>query len=664
MTKWDRALIRLRQFRQTVRYRLLVLTSAPILITIVALVIISLYWSVHYTWQNTLQSVSERLRVARSSVTFLLSEQDLKLNTLASSYQLNELLNKTTDTEEINRWLAQPRNRGEFDFIRYYPKTQAIVQGQTAQLGTYFSVLDAGTLADMNVALLQQAQIEIVDEHTIETRALVTRTLVPIYRHENQLIGYLDAGVLLNHKSQLVDNIRDLIYPSHYDSTRPNGTVTFFLDNIRVSTNISLASENGYDTRAVGTKVSPEVYEHVVLKGQEWVNLTRVIDRWFITAYQPLYDYNDAIIGMLYTGYPMWPVLKLYLTHIIEIGIFAILLLGISGIAVYRSARSLFRPIEQISRVVNAVQTGKASRIGSLGLNSDNELSQLALQFDRMLDILNSQQKEIIEFAKSLERQVDQRTISLNEKNLLLEQQLRLLEQTRNKLIAQEKLAALGELTAGIAHEINNPIAVILGNADLIKLSLPSQNNDFDDELRSIRKQVDRIRDIIRSLLQYSRKSETQSSRSFPQSINPIIEESVTLVRTGENKRNITFTFSLNAKHDVSVNRHQLLQVLVNLQVNAIQAMQGIGEITIQSFNWIEDDHDNGVAIAITDQGQGISQENINHIFDPFFTTKSEGTGLGLSVSKNLIDQMGGEIQVTSTSEQTTFTIFIPTNSN
>lgn len=663
-TRWAKAMTKLTAFRQTVRYRLIVLTSAPILITSVALVLISLYWSSHYTWQSTLQNVSERLRVARSSVDFLLSEQEIKLTSLARSFQLSELLQSTSDTTEINRWLVQNRNRGEFDFIQFYPKDDAINSGNTAQLGSYLAVIDGVTLSTLNSSLAQQAKIHVSSTHTIETRALVSRTLVPVYNAANELTGYLDGGALLNHKSQLVDKIRDLIYPSHYDKTRPNGTVTFFLDNVRVSTNVSINTQSNYNERAVGTTVSEDVYQHVVENGQEWVDLAYVIDRWFISAYQPLYDYNNTIIGMLYTGYPMWPVFKAYLINLAEVAIFALLLLTISGATVYRSSRSLFRPIEQISRVVNAVQTGHSTRIGSIGLSKENELSQLASQFDRMLDILDSQQKEILTFAKSLERQVDQRTISLNEKNLLLEKHIKLLEQTRNKLIAQEKFAALGELTAGIAHEINNPIAVILGNAELIKFGLTSNQTDFDEELLAIDKQVERIRDIIRSLLQYSRKSESHLNQGIMQPINPIIEESITLIRTGENKRNVTFNIVLEATQDVTVNRHQLLQVLVNLQINAIQAMDGVGEITIRSHDWVKANVTQGVLITVSDQGKGISTQHIDSIFDPFFTTKQEGTGLGLSVSKSLIEQMGGKIQVSSTPGATLFTIYIPFASN
>lgn len=651
---------RLMRFHQTVRFRLLVLTSAPILLTIIGLILITLYWSIQYTWQNTLQDVSERLRVARSSVSFLLSEQELKLMAIANSHDLHQLLQVTEDANTVNRWLSQYQPDAEFDFILYYPKFEAIASGLTEQLGSHFSVIDGQALAKLNPSLAKKAKLDITDTRTTETKALVTRSLIPIYQDNNQLMGYLDAGIVLNHQTQFVDKIRDLIYPSIDDKTRPNGAVTFFLDNLRVSTNVARNAEGDVIQRAIGTLVSAEVYRHVIQNGEEWVNLAYVVDRWYVSAYQPIYNATHTIIGMLYTGYPMWPIVKAYLINILEIAIFSVLLLTLSGFTVYRSSRGLFQPIERIAEVVNAVQAGKTSRIGGIGLSEGNELSQLAAQFDRMLDILDSQQNEMITIAKSLEEQVAQRTISLHEKNRLLEEHIKLVEQTRKQLIAQEKFAALGELTAGIAHEINNPIAVILGNTQLIRQGLTQGNNEFNEELESIAKQIDRIKDIIRSLLQYSHNTDGQHNQRTLQSVNPIIEESITLVRTGENKHHIHFSRALNAQCYISVNRHQLLQVLVNLTVNAIQAMQGKGEVTIQSYDWIIEQQIRGVVIEIRDHGHGISDEKLPQIFEPFYTTKQEGTGLGLSVSQNLIHQMGGDIQVITEPGNTCFSIHLP----
>lgn len=150
--------------------------------------------------------------------------------------------------------------------------------------------------------------------------------------------------------------------------------------------------------------------------------------------------------------------------------------------------------------------------------------------------------------------------------------------------MVSEKLAALGELTAGIAHEINNPVAVILGNIELIKLELSMAGSELevDEEVATIIAQIDRIRNITHSLLQYSRQGGIQDEVTW-QYVNPIIEESVVLVKTGDKKRGIEFITNLKARSSVEINRNQLLQVLVNLQMNAVHAMDNRGRLIIES---------------------------------------------------------------------------------
>lgn len=185
----------------------------------------------------------------------------------------------------------------------------------------------------------------------------------------------MDGGLLLNNSTTLVDQIRDLIYPSHQDQLRPTGTLTLFLDDLRVSTNVPLDS-NIHAGRAIGTRVSSEVFNQVLKGGQQWVNLAYVYDAWYITAYEPIRDQYHNEIGMLYTGYLMWPFLKAYVTNILEVGIITLFLLVISGLFVYRGSRDLFRPIERIHRVVKMVQLGKTSVLVKLGLMTNmNSLS-------------------------------------------------------------------------------------------------------------------------------------------------------------------------------------------------------------------------------------------------------------------------------------------------
>ncbi|MGD1502541.1 sensor histidine kinase [Vibrio harveyi] len=650
------------RFKTMVRYRLLILTSAPIFLTLIALIGITIYWSIHYTWQNALLDVSERLGVANNSITLLQQKQANYVKSFADSYDFRTRVNQNVPQAELQKWVTAQKKRYGLDFLSFQRVNSMENKFRFMDLTkreSFFDVLDRKELEKLDPELAKRAEVPILKNGGVEARGLVSRTVIPVYSQQNDLIGFLDGGLLLNNSTVLVDQIRDLIYLSDNDTLRPVGTLTVFLDDLRVSTNVPLDSDQRLG-RAIGTRVSSEVYNKVLAEGEQWVDRAFVYDAWYITAYQPIKDQYDNVIGMLYTGYLMWPFVKAYMTNIVEISLITLMLLLVSGVMVYRGSRDLFRPIERIYKVVKLVQLGKEKRIGPLGLDEHHELAQLARQFDNMLDALEDRKVELKNSAMELEGKVQQRTASLKDKTEELELHIQLLNQTRDKLVVNEKLAALGELTAGIAHEINNPTAVILGNVELIQFELGEEASRVQEEIDAIHAQIDRIRNITRSLLQYSRQGGVQDEITW-QHVNPIIDESITLVKTGTKKRNIDFVTDLQAHTSVEINRHHLLQILVNLQMNGIHAMDGKGKLTVVSEDWIEDGELKGAVIHVTDEGCGIKPENLSRIFSPFYTTKRDGTGLGLSVSQSILSQTGGELKAESEwGKGSTFSIYLP----
>ncbi len=637
------------RFKTMVRYRLLFLTSAPIFLTLCALVAITLYWSVHYTWQGALIDVDERLDVADNSIHLIQNQQAYNVRAFAESYNFQMKLASGVSQNELVRWVSENKSRYELDFLRWRSVESMAKKLEYLDLtnkSSFFSVLDSKELNYLDRDLAKKAEVPMLNGNDIETRGLVSRTVVSIRDEQGHVIGFLDGGILLNNSTQLVDQISNLIYPQRDGFNRHVGTVTVFLDDLRVSTNVPLSSENS-EGRAIGTRVSHEVHSKVLNEGKEWLDRAYVYDAWYITAYQPIHDQSGKVIGMLYTGYLIWPLIETYLTNLGEISIIIVLLLLASGLIVHRGARDLFDPIERIHKVVKLVQLGKDKRIGTLGLDDQHELTLLAKQFDKMLDLLHERNQEIQQAALELECKVHSRTASLKEKTEELELHIKLLNQARDKLVVNEKLAALGELTAGIAHEINNPTAVILGNVELMKFELGDEVSRVEEEVHAIMEQIDRIRNITRSLLQYSRHGGVQDEITW-QHINPIVDESITLVKTGAKKRDMVYVSNLNAKTSVEVNRNQLLQILVNLQMNAIHAMDGQGTLTISSEDWVENGISHGAIVHVEDEGCGIKEEQLKRIFSPFYTTKRDGTGLGLSVSQSILSQIGGEIRVES----------------
>jgi two-component system, NtrC family, sensor kinase len=232
------------------------------------------------------------------------------------------------------------------------------------------------------------------------------------------------------------------------------------------------------------------------------------------------------------------------------------------------------------------------------------------------------------------------------------------------QLIQSQKLAAIGELSSGIAHEINNPLAIIGQESEWVTHLLQSdelrdfkQVNELTDSVREITRQVKRCKEITHRLLNFARKMET-----FLQlvDVNRLIEDMTKWVEreTKQHNINIVRRFQKDLPQVVS-DAPLLRQVILNLLDNAAYAIQKDGAITLTTRLA---DHGQ-MEIIVTDTGSGISKENLSKIFNPFFTTKppGKGTGLGLSICHRIIDKLGGHISVTSElGHGTTFTIRLP----
>jgi two-component system NtrC family sensor kinase len=232
------------------------------------------------------------------------------------------------------------------------------------------------------------------------------------------------------------------------------------------------------------------------------------------------------------------------------------------------------------------------------------------------------------------------------------------------RLLQSQKLAAIGQLSAGIAHEINNPLAIIRQEAEWMQLLLkkaesaaPKELEELKGSLSQIVQQVDRCTEIIRNLLDFARK---RAPVIQAVDLNRISEDMTMLVEKEARHQNISIVREYGTNLPVIYSdAPQLRQVVLNLLTNAAHAIGRDGTITLATSQAEGD----AVRLMIRDTGCGIPAENLAQIFDPFFTTKPEGqgTGLGLSICHGIIQRLGGEIKVASTVGQgTTFTIVLP----
>jgi signal transduction histidine kinase len=295
------------------------------------------------------------------------------------------------------------------------------------------------------------------------------------------------------------------------------------------------------------------------------------------------------------------------------------------------------------------------------------ELSASLFQDEKGEPFILETMRDISE-QKKLEQQVQEYTNNLEKTNQELENALRTLKNTQVQLIQVEKMAAVGQLAAGVAHELNNPLGGILGYSQFALEKInhkpfdqfgPQDTADFLQYLGDIEQQTKRCRSIIQNLLKFSRASRKEEFE--PTDINQVLEETMVFIKHHVEKSKVNLEQRLDRSLPlVKGHPSQLQQVFTNLILNAIQAMPGGGTLTIGTvFNRDK----KIIEIAFTDTGVGITEENLDKIFEPFFSTKKvgEGTGLGLSVSYGLIKSHGGEIRVVSELNRgTTFTAILP----
>nr|NIO68001.1 two-component sensor histidine kinase [Anaerolineae bacterium] len=274
---------------------------------------------------------------------------------------------------------------------------------------------------------------------------------------------------------------------------------------------------------------------------------------------------------------------------------------------------------------------------------TDNDVDLLSALADyATIAIVNAQlYEETKRWSEELERKVEERT-----------QELRAAQE---QLLQSEKLASIGQLAAGVAHEINNPMGVILGFAQGILKTLP-EDDPLRKPLTTIEKESLRCKRIVQNLLDFARHSEPTPHLT---NINELIDASCDLVEHQTSLQNVKLVKGYDpALPSIMADPNQLQQVFINIMLNAYQAMPDGGTLHITTRQVGSE-----LQVIFTDTGVGIPPENVQNIFDPFFTTKEvgEGTGLGLSVSYGIVKAHGGDIEVESQAGKgTTFVIKLP----
>jgi two-component system NtrC family sensor kinase len=325
-----------------------------------------------------------------------------------------------------------------------------------------------------------------------------------------------------------------------------------------------------------------------------------------------------------------------------------VLLIG--AFIVWLTRRFLARPIRDLIAATKAVSNMDLDHSIETQRGSE-EIRELATSFDVMRVRLKLAYNELNQSATDLEKKVEERT-----------QQLKAAHQ---KLRQSDRLASLGQLSASVAHEINNPIGSVLTLGKLCQRivtekGLPeSRVPEFQRYLGIMVDQTARVGRIVSDLLSFSRRSKPQRS---PADLNKIVEGTVSLTSHKLKLANVEVKLELGVLPHVLCDSSQLQQVILNLLLNAAEATQGKGNGRIVITTSADDQGEN-VTMIVADNGEGIREDHLSKIFDPFFTTKADGkgVGLGLAVSYGIVQAHGGDLIASSRmGEGTAFTMTLP----
>lgn len=289
---------------------------------------------------------------------------------------------------------------------------------------------------------------------------------------------------------------------------------------------------------------------------------------------------------------------------------------------------------------------GKGDFDSPIEITSRDEMGLLARTFNSMAYDIKRYREKLENWANELQQEVDRKTREIME--------------AQEQLVNAEKLASLGRLAAGVAHELNSPLTGIVTFAHLMRQRIAPDNKLDAEDLDTIIEQANRCSKIIKGLLGFSRKGESEKIRV---NLNDLLENSLSMVNGQAKFHNVKIETHLGAPlPTVNVDPNQIQQVIINMLTNAADAMSDRGQIEITTRAAAEDGAD-FVEMEFTDSGPGIIPEHMGRIFEPFFTTKpvGKGTGLGLPVSYGIVKRHGGDILVRSkVGKGATFVIRIP----
>lgn len=619
-------------------------TLVVLLIGILVILVFRLH-IFHVVLNETKSRVAIDLRVAHNFLDKEIEKLVITLDLLAEKQRLIDPLEKSQPiSPDIRSWLEKKRVDSGFDFLTLCDRKGKVIlrtrfpyhngdfslsnslvskafQGKSA---SGIVIMPPQTLKMEGEDLFQQAYIQFTPtpgarprSEKAETSGMVLMAAVPVWAGNEEIIGILYGGILLNRNYRLVDYVRDMVFEEKEYKGKPFGTVTIFQWDVRITTNVK--EKDG--SRAIGTRVSREVYEKVLENGKTWLDRAFVVNSWYISAYEPIYAPTNKIIGMLYAG-----VLEDKYVDIRN-GIFlrflAIIFGGIVTVLIlsYLLSRGLSKPIKRLVKATDRIARGEIQYI----LEKENNYSYI-----QKLPYLEIQE---------LIRNFNQMAAVLYKRETDLEKTNDDLRQINRHYM---------EILTFVTHEIKNRLGLILGSAYNLSQGVVGTLNEGQKTMVDVLlRNSERLSDMIKNYFDLSRiekeefkvnKQEVEFKKDI---LEPVLDEFKGQLEGGGILLEVDVSDSFKIRADPDL----LKIVMENLLSNAIKYGKEKGKIKIGVLR-----EENEWKINVWNKGEGFPKDKSDQLFTKFVRLsgekfrKEKGSGLGLFVTKEIIQKHGGKI--------------------
>lgn len=463
--------------------------------------------------------------------------------------------------------------------------------------------------------------------------ALVLLASMPLINRNEMIIGTMQAGRLINNNNLFVP----------YEITKRIGLdASVFLENMRVASSIKPVKNGAHP---VGEVFDMEQAKRVLLTGRRVLTRIQISGALYYSGYTPLYDSNSSVIGMLSVVIPEKVIFALRdrLIGFFAITMLAAVILSFSfgirrGAGIVDSVRKLRRGIEAF---------GRGDLLYRVDIHSNDELEELAGFFNKTMEQLLMTRRQLQDCSVNIFRL--ENTVNQGREQL---------QAAQKRLLEVERMAAMGRMAAALSHELRNTFAEINTGIYALKQKLCKSDPALVDTVIELGNSLEHASKILTSVLNFSYPKKPILSNV---DLNYLTDDllAMPVIKDMLKKNAVKCEKSVSGTiPPINADGLQLREMMMNIIVNAIQAMAegGGGKLSLSL-----ESHHELIQVKVTDTGVGMSEETLKELFTPFFTTKSRGLGLGLCISKAVIEEHGGQIQVYSTQGAgTTFVITLP----